>query len=375
MTSEHISITGQELVQRMESERFGELHIKLDERTGLKAVVAIHSTRLGPALGGARCIPYPAFDAALLDAARLARGMSYKAAVVGLPLGGGKAVLMRPDTIPDRAAYFEAFGDFVDHLGGRYVTAEDSGTGVEDMNIIARRTDHVVGTTTGENPRGDPSPSTAFGVLQGIRAAVRHAFGRDDLAGVHVAVQGTGHVGYHLCRELHARGARLTVADVDEQAVQRVVDELGARTAPAGVILEVECDVLAPCALGGVLGERTIPRLRARIVAGAANNQLVTAADARRLADRGIVYAPDFVINAGGLMHVSARHNESVRDQVAGIHDTLLGIFERAAADNRTTAEIADEIAESILYDDQEEVIMRRERSTESDASMPRGAQ
>lgn len=355
MTSEYASITGQELLQRMESDRFGELHIGLDERTGLRAVVAIHSTRLGPALGGARCIPYSSFDAAIIDAARLARGMSYKAAVVGLPLGGGKAVLMRPDTIDDRDAYFEAFGGFVDSLGGRYITAEDSGTGVEEMNIIARRTAHVVGTTTGENPRGDPSPLTAFGVLHGIRAAVRHAFGRNELDGIHVAVQGAGHVGYHLCRELHERGARITIADVDEQNAGRAVKEFGARTAAPEAILETECDVLAPCALGGILDRQSIPRLRTRIVAGAANNQLASPSDARRLADRGIVYAPDFVINAGGLIHVSAARGESVRDRVAGIHDTLLNIFERSAAEKRTTAEVADHIAESILYDNQED--------------------
>lgn len=359
MTSEQVYVSGQDLLRHMESDRFGELHIRLDERTGLRAIIAIHNTRLGPALGGARCVPYANFDAALIDAGRLAKGMSYKAAVVGLPLGGGKAVLMRPETLPDsgpeRDAYFEAFGDFVDSLGGRYITAEDAGTGVEDMNVVARRTDHVVGTSIGDKPRGDPSPLTAFGVLQGIKAAARHVFGREDLTGIHVAVQGAGHVGYHLCRELHEQGARISVSDVDEQAVQRVVAEFGARAVAPELILETECDVLAPCALGGILDEASIPRLHTRAVAGAANNQLRTVSDARRLADRGIVYAPDFVINAGGLMHVSARHNESVRGQVAGIHDTLLDIFRRAAAENRTTAEVANAIAESIIYHNQED--------------------
>jgi len=354
MTSEQISISGQDLLQHLEAERFGALHIKTDERTGLRAIIAIHNTRLGPALGGARCVPYTTFDAALLDAARLAKAMSYKAAVAGLALGGGKAVIMRRDAIADRQAYFEAFGRFVDALGGRYITAEDAGTGVEDMNIIARCTEHVVGTSEGPHPRGDPSPLTAFGVACGIQAAVRHAYQRDDLRGVHVAVQGVGHVGFHLCGELADHGARLTVSDVDEQALDRAVQMFGARPVGADEVLGVECDVLSPCALGGVLNPDTIGGLRTAIVAGAANNQLASAADARRLADRGIVYAPDYVINAGGLMHVCARHNETVRGQAARIYDTLLDVFERAARHNRSTAEIADAIAESRLYDEEE---------------------
>jgi len=327
-----------------------ELHFAHDPATDLHAIIAIHSTHLGPALGGARCLPYPSTREATLDAMRLARAMSYKAALAQLPCGGGKAVLLRPPEIRDRDAYFEAFGEFVNNLGGRFITAEDSGTSVEDMDRIARRTRYVAGTSRLQGGRGDPSPWTALGVRRGIEAAVRHKLGRNDLKGIHVAIQGTGHVGYFLTRELIRAGARVTVCDMNPEAVHRA-EQVGARAVAPEKILDVACDVFAPCALGAALNSNTIARLRAVIVAGAANNQLAEASDAEALARRGILYAPDYVINAGGLVSSVLTDDQSVERKVVAICDTLTEIFERAARSGETPTQVADRMAEQALYD------------------------
>ena len=258
----------------MSQHGYGEIHLERDQASGLEAIIAIHDTRLGPALGGCRFIHYDTEEEALVDALRLARGMTYKAALAGLAHGGGKSVLIMPHSRFDRTALFRAFGRFVDDLRGHYITAEDSGTWLEDMDVIRTVTKHVTGVNPSHGGSGDPSPFTALGVRRGIEACVNFVLGRSSLEGIHVAVQGVGHVGYHLCRELHAQGAKLTVADVDPLKAERAQREFGAEIVPLEDIFDVECDVFAPCALGSAINPDTVPRLHCRIVAGAANNQL-----------------------------------------------------------------------------------------------------
>lgn len=331
---------------------YGELHFKLDAKTGLFAVVAIHSTKLGPAIGGSRCMSYPSTSAAIIDAVRLAHMMSYKAAICGLPHGGAKSVLMKPASIKDRTAYFEAFADFVDTLGGRYVAAIDSGTDVHDMDIISTRTPYVTCTTASGGK--DPSPYTALGVRRGIEAAVYFKLGKHNLQGIHVAIQGAGHVGYTLARELHALGARLTISDVNPQHTDRCKQEFGAKIVAPDDIYQVECDVFAPCALGAILNPSTIEELRTPIIAGAANNQLQDlVSDDLRLFNRGILYAPDFLINSGGLIQAAAVYDhgnlEQAIHQIHDLYDANLNIFQRAKAENKPTHYIAQVIAEERL--------------------------
>jgi leucine dehydrogenase len=333
---------------------YGEVHFAHDVASGLRAVVAIHDARLGPALGGCRFLPYAREEDALVDALRLARGMTYKAALADLPHGGGKAVLIRPETAHfDRAALFLAFGRFVEDLGGHYITAEDSGTGLEDMEIIRKVTKHVTGVDASRGGSGDPSPFTALGVRRGIEACVKLRLGRESLEGVHVAVQGVGHVGYHLCRELAACGARLSVADVDPLKAERAQREFGAATIPLDRIFEIECDVLAPCALGSALNDQTIPRIRASIVAGAANNQLAEPRHGEDVNARGILYAPDYAINAGGLINVAAEvasyDAEKARARTMKIYDTIYEIAERSRKTLTPSYRVADLLVEEKL--------------------------
>jgi leucine dehydrogenase len=316
--------------------------------------VAIHDTRLGPALGGCRFLPYAHEEDALVDALRLARGMTYKAALADLPHGGGKSVLIRPETAHfDRAALFLAFGRFVEDLGGHYITAEDSGTGLEDMEIIRTQTKHVTGIDPSHGGSGDPSPFTALGVRRGIEACVKFRLGRDDLRNVHVAVQGVGHVGYHLCKELHAAGAKLTVADVDKLKSERCQREFAAAIVDIGDVAKVDCDVFAPCALGAGLNDDTIPHLRARIVAGAANNQLAEPRHGDDLHARGILYAPDYAINAGGLINVAQEVRgydpKAARERTIKIYDTILEICERSRKLGAPTYKVADIMVEEKL--------------------------
>jgi leucine dehydrogenase len=339
--------------EMMAEHGYGEIHVRRDAASGLQAVVAIHDTRLGPALGGCRCIEYDREEDALRDALRLARGMTYKAALAGVPHGGGKSVIMRPRGAFDRSALFRAFGRFLEDLSGRYITAEDSGTGLSDMEVIRSVTKHVTGVDPRHGGSGDPSPFTALGVRRGIEACVRFALGKDTLAGVRVAVQGIGHVGYHLCRELNAQGASLVVADVDPLKAERAQREFGAEVVALDEIFYADCDVFAPCALGSALNDRTIPMLRCKIVAGAANNQLGEARHAEDLRHRGIVYAPDYAINAGGLINVAqeivgydANH---VRGRTMRIYDTILEILQRADRGETTTTRIADAMVEEKL--------------------------
>lgn len=332
----------------------GHLHMKYDEATGLRAIIAIHSTKLGPALGGCRCISYISTEAALMDAVRLARGMSYKAAITGLPLGGGKSVIIKPHEIPDRKAFFRSFGRFVDSLNGQYITAMDSGTVPSDMDIIGGETPHVTCMSQIDGfELSDPSYFTALGVARGIEAAVKFKLGKDSLKNLHVAIQGVGHVGMRLAEKLYEKGARLTVCDVDEAAVQFCVARYQAKPVSSTEIYQVDCDVFAPCALGAIINDNTLPQLKAVIVAGSANNQLAESRHGKALHDHGILYAPDYVINAGGLIHAVAQYNRTSEAEAAQemhkIYDNLLEIFVRSKAEGRPTHEIADELAEERL--------------------------
>lgn len=339
--------------EQMASQGHGEVHLCFDPVTHLRAIVAIHDERLGPALGGTRCLPYSNAEAGLSDALRLARAMTSKAALARLPHGGGKAVILAPEGDFDRVPLFERFAHFVDGLAGRYITTEDSGTTEQDMEVIRRRTRHVCGFSVASGGSGDPSPFTALGVRRGMEACVRIALGRESLAGVHVAVQGVGHVGLHLCRELAAAGARITVADVLDELVDRVRDTLPVHVVSPAEIHRTECDVYAPCALGGALNDRTVPELRCRIVAGCANNQLASPRNGEALHARGILYAPDYAINAGGLINVAQELQgydaTKAHDRVLAIHDTVREICARSRALDRPPHAVADALVAEIL--------------------------
>jgi leucine dehydrogenase len=337
----------------MSQHGYGQLHLARDQASGLEAIIAIHDTRLGPALGGCRFIHYGSEEEALVDALRLARGMTYKAALAGLDHGGGKSVIIKPQRRFDRTALFRAFGRFIDSLRGHYVTAEDSGTSVEDMEVIRSVTLHVTGVAPSHGGGGDPSPFTALGVRRGIEACVKFALDKDSLRGIRVAVQGVGHVGYYLCRELHAQGAVLTVADIDPLKAERAQREFGASIAPLDQIFSTECDVFAPCALGSALNRDTVPQLRCQIVAGAANNQLAEISMGAALMQRGILYAPDYAINAGGLVNVAQEvagyDAEISRQRTMKIYDTILEIAERARQAMTPTDIIANKMVEERL--------------------------
>ena len=287
-----------------------------DKRSGLKSIVAIHSTALGAACGGCRMYPYGDENAALTDVLRLSRGMSYKSAIADLPLGGGKAVIIG-DPIKDKTeAKLVAFADAVNALGGRYITAMDVGMTPADLPVIARTTRHVAGYDQVGKTGGDSGPATALGVYLGIKAAVKHRLKTDSVKGLHVAIQGVGKVGMKVAEKLHADGARLIVADVNEKSVARAVEAFGAVPAGVNEIVTAECDVLSPNALGAVLNDKTIARLKAKVVAGAANNQLARDADGKALKDRGVLYAPDYVINGGGIICVAGQIFNWTNDEI-----------------------------------------------------------
>lgn len=326
-----------------------------DAGTGLSAIIAIHSTALGPAAGGCRLWTYPSSDAALHDVLRLSQGMSYKNAMAGLSFGGGKAVIIQTPGFDGSEALYEKFGEFVDKLHGDYITAEDVGMSVSIMEWIARRTSYIAGLPVkAGRAGGDPSPKTASGVFRGIEAAVKFKLGHSDLQRVTVAVQGVGHVGYNLCKYLFEAGAELIIADIDQSRVQKACDQFSATAVPLEEILYQETDVLAPCALGAILNKLSIPRLKVAIVAGGANNQLETHADGQRLSDAGILYAPDYVINGGGIINVACEYagdvDESKVDElVAAIGPRLTKIFEEASATGQPTNVIADAHARQLI--------------------------
>lgn len=317
---------------------------------GYRGIIAIHDTTLGPALGGTRFWRYASDREALIDVLRLSRGMTYKAATAGLNLGGGKSVIIGDNRTRDREFIMRAHGRAVNSLGGRYITAEDVGTSVEDMDYVHMETESVVGIV---GRSGDPSPVTAYGVYRGIKACAQRRFGSDDLKDRAVAVQGVGHVGFNLCRYLAKEGTKLFVSDIDEARATRAAEELKAEVVDAEGIYSVEADVFAPCALGAVINQRTVPLLKVSIVAGAANNQLEREADDDLLEEREILYAPDYVINAGGLINVYSElagwSLERSKRKAGEIYHTLLQIFDLAAAEGMTSADAADRLAEQRL--------------------------
>ncbi|HKR00699.1 MAG TPA: Glu/Leu/Phe/Val dehydrogenase [Pyrinomonadaceae bacterium] len=321
-----------------------------DPAANYRGIIAVHNTTLGPALGGTRLWRYSNDEEALVDVLRLSRGMTYKNALAGLPLGGGKSIIFAPEKISDREKLFRAHGRFVETLKGRYITAEDVATTTRDMGYISLETKYVVGLEEGG---GDPSPVTAHGVFRSILAAAKYHWGADDITGKVVALQGCGSVGYHLAKELHEAGARLVVTDIDRERINRMERDLGAEGVAPEDIYDARADIFAPCALGGIINDQTLPRLKVEIVAGAANNQLLEDRHGEALAERGILYAPDYVANAGGVINVCIGalgwERERVAAKVEEIYDTLLNVFKVAEAGGIPTSKAADQLAEGRL--------------------------
>lgn len=325
-----------------------------DPISGLHAIIGIHSTALGPALGGTRFYPYPSEGAALQDVLRLSRGMTYKAAAAGLDLGGGKAVIIGDPRRVKSEQLMRAYGRFVESLGGRYITAEDIGTSRDDMDLIRRESRFVTGVSVSLGGSGDPSPATAFGVYLSMLACAEEVWHEHSLQGRRIAVQGVGKVGYHLVKHLVEDGhARVIASDVDVDAIARVVLDFGVETAPADRIHAVDCDIFAPCAMGGQINDDTLGQLRCRVVAGSANNQLQRPEHGKALAEQGILYAPDFVTNAGGLINVADElqgyQPERAKAAVHNVYRTLREVFAIAREDQLSTAEAAERYAESRL--------------------------
>ncbi len=337
------------MFKQMETDALEQLHFFSDPSTELRAVIAIHSTIRGPALGGCRFIPYSTTEDAITDAIRLAKGMSYKAALAGLPFGGGKAVIIQPNGIKDRHALMQSFGHAINSLNGQYITAMDSGTLVDDMDDIAKHTSYVSCT----RHMGDPSPATARGVFAGIRANLQHTTGNNSLKGRHIAIQGLGHVGFSLATSLHQAGAHLTVTDIDEHKMFQARQQFGADTCKPDDIYDINCDVFSPCGLGAVINDSTLPRLCCNSIAGSANNQLDTPATGMQLKQRNILYAPDYVINAGGLMFVAMHYQQlseaAIDNKISGIFDTLSDIYLDARQSHQVISDIADQRAEQII--------------------------
>ena len=323
-----------------------------NEKAGLKAIIAVHNTNLGPAIGGCRLFPYASYDDALFDVLRLSRGMSHKNAVAGLPHGGGKGVIIA-DPSQKTEAMFEAFGEAVNNLGGDYITAEDVNTTCDDAMIMLRKTKHICGLPMNS---GDPSPFTARGVWQGVKATAKVALGRDDLEGLTIAVQGLGKVGYDLCRHLHNSGAKLIVANRSNKAMaEKAADEFGAVIVPTEEIFAQECDIFSPNAMGAILNPTTIPQLRCKAVAGGANNQILDEASGLALKARGIFYAPDFVINGGGVINAAAEvdgpyNKEAVLAKVDNIYNTIEQILTESKQTGEPEGVIATRFAEKLIY-------------------------
>jgi len=332
------------------AEQHQSVHFATDSATGFRCIVAIHSTVLGPALGGTRFYPYRSEHDALVDVLRLSKSMTYKAACAGLPFGGGKAVIVGDPSAIGSDDLFRTYGRFVDGLGGRYITAEDVGTTVANMEVVASQTDHVRGLSVARGGSGDPSPATSRGVVAAQRAVARLLWGSEDLSAKRIAIKGIGKVGMSLATQLGQLGAELIVADINEVATDRAATELGAKVVDVQDIHHVECDIFAPCALGGDLNEQTIPELQCTAVAGSANNQLATDVDDDRLRDAGILYAPDFVVNAGGIINIAAEHagysTERAAAMVDRIYDNLTGILTAADRLGIGTQAAAEHVAD-----------------------------
>lgn len=339
-----------EIFSYMEQYDYEQLLFCQDEQSGLKAIIAIHDTTLGPALGGTRMWTYESEALAIEDALRLARGMTYKNAAAGLNLGGGKTVIIGDPKKDKNEEMFRAFGRFIQGLNGRYITAEDVGTTVEDMDLIHEETDYVTGISPAFGSSGNPSPVTAYGVYKGMKAATKEAFGTDSLEGKMIAIQGVGNVAYNLCKHLHAEGAELIVTDINKEAVRRAVEEFGARAVDPNDIYHTECHIYAPCALGATINDETIPQIKAKVIAGAANNQLKENRHGAEIHEMGIVYAPDYVINAGGVINVADElygyNEERALKKVEGIYYNIERVIEIAKRDKVPTYVAADRLAE-----------------------------
>jgi leucine dehydrogenase len=326
-----------------------------EQATGLRAVIAIHNTICGPALGGCRMWPFESEEEAIADALRLSRGMTYKNAAAGLNLGGGKAVIIGDPNKDKSEALFRAFGRFVQSLGGRYITAEDVGTSVEDMEYIKMETDFVAGLPMQFGGSGDPSPFTALGTFEGIRASVKYHLNKDSLKGIRVAIQGVGHVGYYLSEMLHEAGADLIVTDIFEEKVDKIVSEFGAEAVSGDDIYAVDAEVFAPCALGAIINDDTIGRMKFKIIAGGANNQLLDEEiHGKKLKEKNILYAPDYLINAGGVTNVffeviNEYSKDRVTKKVKNIYNILMEVYQIADDEKITTAEAAARLAEKRL--------------------------
>jgi len=341
---------GLEIFDRLSEMGHEQVVFSHDPSCGYRGIIAVHDTTLGPALGGTRFWDYASDGDAVTDVLRLSRGMTYKAAVAGLNLGGGKAVIIGDNKTRDREMLMRAHGRAIDSLGGRYITAEDVGVSVEDMDFVHMETEFVVGI---QGRSGDPSPVTAFGVYRGIKACALKRYGDDDLRSRSVAIQGAGNVGHHLARYLTEEGAKVFIADIDETRTAACADELGAEVVDPEAIYDVEADIFAPCALGAIVNEDTIPRFQFDIVAGAANNQLASAEQRAQLQDEGILYAPDYVINAGGLINVYSElagwSLERSQRKAGEIYNVLLTIFDLAESEGVTSGFAADRVAERRL--------------------------
>lgn len=326
------------------------VHVFEDRKTGLKAVIAVHSIHRGPAAGGTRFWHYADSNAAITDALRLSRGMSYKNAMADLPAGGGKAVILANPARAKPQEMLDAFARAVDSLGGKYITAQDVGMSEADMVSLSKVTDYVAGLP---HQGGDPGPYTARGVFLGVQAAAKHALGTDDLRGVHVAIQGVGSVGGGLARYLAEQGAKLTLADVDAKRAGELAAELGGKAVAADVIMDVEADIFSPCALGAILTQSSVAGLKVNAVAGGANNQLATGPEGQMLADRGILYAPDYVINAGGIInvlrHIDSANDDEINRRIDAIPGRLAAIWAESDSSGITPAEVADNMAQKLI--------------------------
>lgn len=331
----------------LEEHDFEQLVFCQDKSTGLKAIIGIHDTTLGPALGGTRIWDYESEEDAIIDVLRLSRGMTYKNSAAGLNLGGGKAVIMGDPAKIKSEELFRVFGRYVESLGGRYITAEDMNTTTQDMGYINAETEHVVGL---EGKSGNPSPVTALGVFRGILAAVDEVYGSDDLTGKVVAVQGLGQVGYSICKHLHDAGAKLYVTDIRKESIDRVVNDMGATAVAPDEIYGIDCDIFVPCAMGAVINDFTIEKLKCKIVAGSANNQLADVKHGQMLKDKGILYVPDFVINSGGVINVYEElrgyNKDRAMSKAAAIYDAVKRVIEISKRDDIPTYAAAERMAE-----------------------------
>ncbi|WP_085991954.1 Glu/Leu/Phe/Val family dehydrogenase [Oceanobacillus senegalensis] len=338
------------IFENMEEHDYEQLVFCQDKNSGLKAIIAIHDTTLGPALGGTRMWTYKTEEEAVIDALRLAKGMTYKNAAAGLDLGGGKTVIIGDPKKDKNPELFRAFGRYIQSLNGRYITAEDVGTAVDDMDIVHLETDFVTGVSPAFGSSGNPAPVTAYGVYMGMKASANEAFGSDSLEGKVVAVQGVGNVAYALCEHLYKEGAKLIVTDINDEAVKRAVNNFEAKAVKPEEIYDAECDIYAPCALGGIVNDDTINRIRAKVIAGSANNQLKEDRHGEILHEKGIVYAPDYIINAAGVINVADELHGYNRDRVMKkveiIYDNLKKIYKISKDKNIPTYLAADRMAE-----------------------------